>query len=151
MPAIDPIVSFIVVHGSVRLARSAGSRPKTMPVSNRETERERQDARIGARGDQQRLALRRHQREQRARQRERQRRVRPRRRRATSTRLSTSSWRTSCRRDAPSDSRTAISFWRVKPRAISRLATLAHAISRTSPTMHISTMSAVEKSLRIGE
>ena len=38
--------------------------------------------------------------------------------------------------------RTAISFCRMKPRAISRLATLAQAISRTRPTMHISTISA---------
>jgi hypothetical protein len=36
----------------------------------------------------------------------------------------------------------------MKPRAMSRFATLAHAISNTSPTMHISTTSAVEKSLR---
>ena len=51
-------------------------------------------------------------------------------------------------REAPSDSRTAISFCRMKPRAISRFATLAQAMSSTRPTMHISTMSAVEKSLR---
>jgi hypothetical protein len=39
----------------------------------------------------------------------------------------------------------------MNPRAISRLATFAQAIRRTSPTMHIKTMSAVEKSLRTGE
>ena len=33
-PAIDPMVSFSVLHTSGRLARSAGSRPKTMPVRN---------------------------------------------------------------------------------------------------------------------
>ena len=59
-----------------------------------------------------------------------------------STRLSTSSCRTSRPRDAPSDSRTAISFCRMKPRAISRFATLAQAMSSTRPTMHISTTSA---------
>ena len=36
-------------------------------------------------------------------------------------------------------------------RAISRLATFAHAISNTSPTMHIKTIRPVEKSLRSGE
>ncbi len=36
-------------------------------------------------------------------------------------------------------------------RAINRFATLAHAISSTRPTMHISTISAVEKSLRMPE
>jgi hypothetical protein len=34
LPAIDPTVSFSVVQGSGRLARSAGSNPKTMPVTN---------------------------------------------------------------------------------------------------------------------
>ena len=68
-----------------------------------------------------------------------------------STRLSTSSCRTSRPRDAPSDSRTAISFCRMKPRAISRFATLAQAMSSTRPTMHISTISGVEKSLRSAE
>ncbi len=67
---------------------------------------------------------------------------------ADSTRLSTSSWRTSLPRVAPSDSRTAISRWRMKPRAMSRLATLAQEMSSTRPTMHISTIKAVEKSLR---
>ena len=65
--------------------------------------------------------------------------------------LSVSSWRTSCHRVAPIDSRTAISRCRMKPRAISRLATFAHAISSTRPTMHINTMSAVEKSFLSGE
>ena len=40
---------------------------------------------------------------------------------------------------APSDSRTAISFWRTAARASSRFATFAHAISSTSPTIAIST------------
>jgi hypothetical protein len=39
----------------------------------------------------------------------------------------------------------------MKPRAMSRFATLAHAISSTSPTMHINTSSAVEKLLRTSE
>ena len=68
-----------------------------------------------------------------------------------STRLSTSSWRTSCPRVAPIDRRTAISRCRMNPRAMSRFATLAQAMSSTSPTMHMSTMSAVEKSLRSDE
>ena len=58
-----------------------------------------------------------------------------------SIRLSIRSCRISCPREAPSDSRTAISRWRAKARAISRFATLAQAISSTSPTMHISTSS----------
>ncbi len=61
-----------------------------------------------------------------------------------STRLSISSCRTSCQREAPTASRTATSFCRDTARAISRLATLKQAISSTSPTMHISTISAVE-------
>ena len=65
-----------------------------------------------------------------------------------STRLSASSCRISCRRDAPIDSRTAISRWRMNARAMSRLATFAQAIRRTRPTMHIRTISGVEKSLR---
>ena len=36
----------------------------------------------------------------------------------------------------------------MNPRAINRFATLAHAINSTSPTMHISTINGVEKSLR---
>ena len=67
------------------------------------------------------------------------------------TRLSTSNWRTSRPREAPSDSRTAISRWRMKPRAMRRFATLAQAMSSTRPTMHIRTRSGVEKSLRSGE
>ena len=68
-----------------------------------------------------------------------------------SSTLSVSNCRTSWPRVAPSDSRTAISRWRMKPRAISRFATFAHAISSTRPTIAISTTSAVEKSLRSGE
>ena len=71
--------------------------------------------------------------------------------RSESTRLSTSNWRTNWPRDAPIDRRTAISFCRANARAISRLATLAQAISSTRPTMHISTISAVEKLLRSSE
>ena len=65
--------------------------------------------------------------------------------------LSVSSWRTNWPRVAPSDNRTAISRCRMKPRAISRFATFAQAISSTRPTIAISTTSAVEKSLRSGE
>jgi hypothetical protein len=61
------------------------------------------------------------------------------------TRLSTSSWRTSWLCEAPTDSQTAISFCRATARAINRLATLAQAISSTTPTMHIRTTSAFEK------
>ena len=65
-----------------------------------------------------------------------------------STRLSTRSCRTSWPREAPTERRTAISFCRATARAIRRFATLAQAISSTSPTMHIRTISAVEKLLR---
>ena len=68
-----------------------------------------------------------------------------------STRLSTSSCRTSRAREEPSDRRTAISFCRMNARAISRFATFAHAMSSTRPTMHMSTTSAAEKSFRSGE
>ena len=54
--------------------------------------------------------------------------------RAASTRLSTSSCRAISARDAPSAVRTVISRWRAVPRASSRLATLAQAISSTKPT-----------------
>ena len=67
---------------------------------------------------------------------------------ADRTPLSTSIWRTRRPRDAPSDKRTASSFCRMNARAMSRLATLAQAMSSTSPTMAMSTMRAVEKSLR---
>ena len=67
------------------------------------------------------------------------------------TMLSTSNCRTSWPRDAPSDRRTAISFCRANARAISRFATLAQAIRSTRPTMHISTINAVEKLFRKSE
>ena len=70
---------------------------------------------------------------------------------AARTRLSTSNWRTSWLCEAPTDSRTAISFCRATARAINRLATFAQAISSTSPTMHIRTTSAFEKLLRSWE
>ena len=65
--------------------------------------------------------------------------------------LSVSSCRTNWPRVAPSDNRTAISRWRMNPRAISRFATFAQAMSKTRPTIPINTISAVEKSLRSGE
>ena len=46
-------------------------------------------------------------------------------------------------RQAPSASRTAVSLLRDEARVSSRLATLAHAISSTRPTMPISTSSGV--------
>ena len=61
-----------------------------------------------------------------------------------STSDSIRSCRMSCHFDAPTASLTATSFCRATARAISRFATLKHAISSTSPTMHISTISAVE-------
>ena len=51
-----------------------------------------------------------------------------------SNRLSTSICRAILNRDAPSAARTANSFRRAAARASKRLATLAHAISNTSPT-----------------
>ncbi len=56
-----------------------------------------------------------------------------------SSRLSNNVWRMMRPRLAPSASRTPISFCRAAARAISRLATLAQAISSTRPTMPIST------------
>ena len=58
-----------------------------------------------------------------------------------SNRLSTINCRISRNRPAPSANRTAISLCRPVARAISRLATFAHAISSTSPTIAISTQS----------
>ena len=60
-----------------------------------------------------------------------------------SSTLSTRCSRTSRPRPAPSARRTAVSFWRDDARVSSRLATLAHAISSTSPTMPMSTSSGV--------
>ena len=52
------------------------------------------------------------------------------------------SWRTTCQRLAPIDSRTAISLARAAPRASSRLAMLAQAISSTKPVTASSSVSA---------
>ena len=52
------------------------------------------------------------------------------------------SWRTTCQRLAPIDSRTAISLARAAPRASSRLAMLAQAISSTKPVTASSRVSA---------
>ena len=59
-----------------------------------------------------------------------------------STRLSASSWRIRCPRPAPSAARIASSRRRPVARAMSRLETFAHAISRTSPTAPWMTSSA---------
>ena len=59
-----------------------------------------------------------------------------------STQLSVISWRSSRPRPAPSAVRTAISRRRASDRAISRLATLAQAMSRTNATAAISVSSA---------
>ena len=56
-----------------------------------------------------------------------------------SVRLSTNNCETMRERLAPRARRTAISFCRAVARAISRFATLAHAINSTSPTMAVST------------
>ncbi len=146
-PAIDPTVSFSVVHGSGRLARSAGSRPKTTPVTSVSPN---VNARMRASGSGRirsgcpsegtsaisaRVSTNAS--------------ARPAAPPANdNARLSTSSCFTRRPREAPSESRTAISFCRMNPRAMSRFATFAHAISSTRPTMHMSTSSAVEKSLR---
>ena len=63
---------------------------------------------------------------------------------AESSRLSIGSCPSNCMREAPIASRTATSFCRAMARAIGRFATLKQAISSTSPTMHISTIRAVE-------
>ena len=61
--------------------------------------------------------------------------------------LSVRSWRTRRERRAPSASRTEVCILRAAPRASSRLAMLAHAISRTSPDRAISSRSPFEVSL----
>ena len=61
---------------------------------------------------------------------------------AASTRLSTRTWRTRRRRDAPSAARTAISRARTVARASSRLATLRHAVTSRSATAPSRTKSA---------
>ena len=150
-PAIAPTVSFSVVHGSGRLARSAGSRPKTIPVTKVRPSVNARIRRSGCARISSGFPSEGIERQQSARQRHGERDADHAADRTRARRLSTSSCRTSRPRDAPSDSRTAISFCRMKPRAMSRFATLAQAMSSTRPTMHISTISAVEKSLRSGE
>ncbi len=116
----------------------------------RQDECERQDPQIRRRLNQQRLLLR-DERDQAARQRHRHARCPARRRSATAARSRSAAaapaGRASRRATAAPRSRAA----RMKPRAISRFATFAHAISSTRPTIAISTTSAVEKSLRSGE
>ena len=144
---MDPTVSFSAVHRSARLARSAGTKPKTRPVRTvmpsvnskmrasgagrmssgfPSTGTSASNPRVMAKASAMPAAP-------------------P---ASDSTMLSTSNWRTNRPRVAPSDSRTEISFCLAKARAISRLATLAQAIRSTNPTMHINTISALEKSLR---
>ena len=143
-------MSFSVDHVSGRLARHAGSSPKTMPVTSESAKakaRTRQSGAVSMSSGRPSVGMN-----------EMSVRVSP---MATSrpsappvkasSRLSTSSCRTSCPREAPSDRRTAISRWRMKARAMSRLATFAHAMSSTRPTIDIRTRSGVEKSLRSDE
>ena len=66
---------------------------------------------------------------------------------AASSRLSVSSCRKSCRRLAPSAARTASSRVRPTPRASSRFATFAHAMSSTNPTTPANTSDVVLRSL----
>ncbi len=54
-----------------------------------------------------------------------------------SARLSARNCANKRQREAPSEARTATSFWRVVARASSRFATLAQAISSTKPTAPI--------------
>ena len=67
------------------------------------------------------------------------------------TRASVISWRTRRPRLAPSDTRSAISVRRDSPRASSRLARLAHAISSSTPTPTSSAVSESENSRRVDE
>ena len=67
--------------------------------------------------------------------------------RTAMTRLSDSSCCTSRRRLAPIARLMPISFWRPDAQASSKLATFAHAISRTSPTTNISA-NAIGRSVR---
>ena len=64
---------------------------------------------------------------------------------SASTRLSTSSCRTSRQRLAPSDIRTAISRRRATDRTSIRFATFAQASSSTTPAMVISIGSSLER------
>ena len=83
VPAIEPTVSFSVVHGSGRLARSAGSSPNTRPVRNVRPSVNARIRGVRLRPNQDRLAVRRDEREQPLRQRDRQGDAQQRRRRAT--------------------------------------------------------------------
>jgi hypothetical protein len=67
------------------------------------------------------------------------------------TALSTSVCCTSRQRLAPTAARTLISRWRPVARASIRLATLAQAMSSTTPTMPISTSTGVPSAPRISE
>ena len=74
---------------------------------------------------------------------------------SASSTLSVSNCRTMVRPDAPSARRIASSRWRAVPRARSRLATLAQAISSTNPTapsiiQSVALVSAFRKLLRNG-
>ena len=80
-------------------------------------------------------------RDQRAQQPRREQRRRARRRRPRCSVLSTSSWLARRARPPPSAARTASSCCRAAPRAISRFATLTHAISSRKPTAPNSTSS----------
>ncbi len=70
---------------------------------------------------------------------------------AARTRLSVNVCRIRRPRPAPSARRTAISFCRAEARLRSRFATLAHAISRTRPTIAINTRSGVSTPWRKSE
>jgi len=70
---------------------------------------------------------------------------------AASAKLSVSNCRINRKRPAPNAIRTANSLRRSAPRASNRLATFAHAISSTSPTIIISIRNGCAMVLRKGE
>ena len=144
---MEPMASLRVVHKSGRLARRAGNNPKTIPVrqvnSAVNARMRKSGSGLMSRGL---LSLGMSAINPRVMMTARMMPAAP--PASDSTRLSIRSWRISCPREAPIESRTAISFCRAKARAISRFATLAQAMSNTRPTMHMSTTRAFEKLLR---
>ena len=148
-PSTLPAWSFSVGATSGRVDCSAGARPNSTPVSVETAEREREDAQVGrasrpaagASGADEEAEH-----ERRAAGGEREADQRRRRTRAAGSRPAAAA-----RGDggvAPSARRTAISRCRPAPRASSRLATLAHAMSSTPAAMAISTHSGGSASRR---
>ena len=119
--------------GSVRVASHAGTAPKTMPVTSARPKANASTSGDGERADRQECGAREREREQQPRGADGDQQpgdaAGDREQDALDQRLR----RRSARRDAPIASRTAVWLRRATPRASSRFATFAHAISSTSP------------------